>query len=86
MERLNPNLYPEEELLALPDDQELISELAAVTWTQLASGRKVTGKDDIKKKLGRSPDKADAVMLLMAEPVGLASVKVFAGDNPFYST
>lgn len=84
MERLNPNLYPEDQLLAIPDDKELLAELASVTWKQLASGRKIGSKDEIKRKLRRSPDRADAVMLTMAEPAALASIKILEGQNPFY--
>ena len=41
-------------------------------WTQVASGRmKVTPKDEIRKILGRSPDRYDAVALSCWEPLSL---------------
>lgn len=47
-----------------PDDEALVTELAAVTYNFSAAGRiKVESKKDMKKRLGFSPDKADALML-----------------------
>lgn len=49
---------------AIPEDIKLQRELAAVKLERHISGRtKVTGKDDLRKELGRSPDRADAVAL-----------------------
>lgn len=49
---------------ALPGDAKLESELLAPTFGFDAQGRqKVESKDDIKKRLGRSPDRADALAL-----------------------
>ena len=49
---------------ALPPDVRLEEELLAPTYTHDAAGRiKVQSKDDIKKNLGRSPDRADALAL-----------------------
>ncbi len=48
----------------LPQDVKLEEELLAPTYTHDAAGRiKVQSKDDIKKSLGRSPDRADALAL-----------------------
>lgn len=50
----------------LPDDPALASQLAAPSW-KLQSGRiLVEPKDAIKKRLGRSPDDADALLLAYA--------------------
>lgn len=50
-------------MIALPDDEELIEELAAPKFDLYANGRlKVEGKDDIKRRIGRSTDSADAVI------------------------
>jgi hypothetical protein len=50
--------------LALPPDDELTEELTALTWFPTSSGKvQMVPKDDIKKSIGRSPDKADAVAL-----------------------
>jgi hypothetical protein len=49
--------------IALPDDDDLVAELAAPHSTIYANGRlKVEAKDDIRKRLGRSTDSADAVI------------------------
>jgi Terminase large subunit, T4likevirus-type, N-terminal len=49
--------------LALPPDQELLSDLTAPRWSMTMQGIKVEPKEDIVKRLGRSPDCADAVVL-----------------------
>lgn len=50
--------------LALPPDDELAQELTATQWETKSNGKiKIVDKDEIKKLIGRSPDKADAVAL-----------------------
>lgn len=53
-----------EHRIAIPNDPELRRELAAPRW-KMASGNRIQieEKADIKKRLGRSPDKGDAVVL-----------------------
>ena len=54
---------------AIPHDEKLESELVAPTYSYALSGKlKVESKDAIKKRLGRSPDRADAVALALYEP------------------
>jgi hypothetical protein len=49
--------------LALPDDEALIEELVAPKWVHHVGGKiKVEGKEDIKRRIGRSTDAADAVI------------------------
>lgn len=48
---------------ALPPDNELVSDLTAVTFTVTSQGIKALPKEDVIKKLGRSPDKGDAVVI-----------------------
>jgi hypothetical protein len=50
--------------LALPDDDDLAAELTAPKW-RIGTGNTlvVEAKDDMKKRLGRSPDRADAVCM-----------------------
>lgn len=49
--------------LALPDDDMLIGDLTAPHWRVLSGGKiQVESKDDIRKRLGRSTDSADAVI------------------------
>lgn len=50
-------------VVTLPDDDDLIAELAAPKFTVYNNGRmKVEAKEDIKKRLHRSTDSADAVI------------------------
>lgn len=50
--------------LELPDDDELIGDLCAPRWVVNSSGRiQVEAKDEIRKRLGRSPDVGDAVVM-----------------------
>ncbi len=57
--------------LAIPEDLKLSRELAAIRLDRHVSGRsKVTGKDDLRRELGRSPDRADALALCCVESTG----------------
>lgn len=51
------------ENLCLPDDPELLADLTAPTYELRSSGIAIESKDDIKKRLGRSPDVGDAYCL-----------------------
>ena len=56
---------------AIPDDPKLAAELVAPTYTFDMRGRiKVETKDKIKERLGRSPDRADALGLAVVAPQG----------------
>jgi hypothetical protein len=60
-ELLDP-AYPEETIM-LPDDDLMIGDLTAAKWKVNSSGKiQIEPKEDIKKRLGRSPDTGDAVM------------------------
>ncbi|MBR1486719.1 MAG: hypothetical protein IJ597_05645, partial [Synergistaceae bacterium] len=51
-----------------PPDDELLSELAAVKYKIDARGAiQIESKEEMKKRLGHSPDRADAVVLAFAE-------------------
>lgn len=54
---------------ALPQDDDLVGELCATTYTFKGDALLLEPKDIIKAKLGRSPDKADGLVLTFAEPV-----------------
>lgn len=59
-EHLDPALG---HLIALPEDDFLPTDLASPTYTTVGHGRyKVESKDDVRKRLGRSTDHADAVI------------------------
>jgi len=47
-------------LLAIPDDKELITELITPKWSLEGGKICVEGKDEIKRRLGFSPNKADS--------------------------
>ena len=54
----------------LPSDEELSDDLTSVNKQYDRRGRlKLEEKDELKKRLGRSPDKADALALTFAEPI-----------------
>ena len=77
-ERLDPS-YNGAQQIALPDHDILKGELTAPRWFSQSSGRiQIESKDDIRKKLGRSTDYADAVImaLLHSELVANDSVEV----------
>lgn len=49
--------------MALPDDEALIEELVAPKWVHHVGGKiKVESKEDIKRRIGRSTDAADALI------------------------
>lgn len=61
--RLRESLDPSsDEEIALPPDRELLADLASPKWKLTARGVQVESKDDIIDRLGRSPDKGDAVV------------------------
>ena len=54
----------------LPEDEGLFDDLTAVNKKYDYRGRlQLEEKDAVKKRIGRSPDKADALALTFAEPV-----------------
>lgn len=60
-ERLDPD---GDDPLAIPPNDELIGDLTAPTWKPTSAGKiQVESKDDIRKRIGRSTDLADAVAL-----------------------
>jgi hypothetical protein len=67
--RFRDELNPDREggsVIALPDDPELLADLATPTFDVKTSGIQIESKDEIKKRLGRSPDKGDAVVMCLA--------------------
>jgi hypothetical protein len=49
--------------IALPDDPALVADLCAPTFSVTPQGIKIEPKDQLVKRLGRSPDKGDAVVM-----------------------
>lgn len=59
-ELLDPSREPE---VALPPDDELLGDLTAPHWRVVSGGKiQVESKDDIRKRIGRSTDRGDAVV------------------------
>lgn len=68
--RLREDLDPDNNpTLCLPDDPELLADLTKPRYEITTTGIKIEAKKDIKARIGRSPDKGDAVALAML-PVG----------------
>lgn len=60
-------------VIALPNDPELRADLAAPTYEVGARGIIIESKDDLRKRLGRSPGKGDSAVMCLSE--GNAAVK-----------
>ena len=52
--------------VALPPDPELKADLASFRWMLKPNGIQVESKEDIKKRIGRSPDRGEAVVMAVA--------------------
>lgn len=61
-EALNPN-QPQGSPIALPDDRMLIADLCAPRCKVASNGLELEPKVDLVKRLGRSPDRGDAVVM-----------------------
>lgn len=49
--------------IALPPDAKILSDLASVRFTITSRGIQLESKDDMKKRIGRSPDRGDAIVM-----------------------
>lgn len=67
-------------VIALPPDPQLAADLAAPTWEATTKGIKIEAKDEIKARLGRSPDRGDAVVMALSEG-NLAIQRMAAGSG-----
>lgn len=56
------------EEIALPPDSELLADLCAPRWKLMARGIQIEAKEDIVKRIGRSTDCGDAVVLAFTPP------------------
>lgn len=68
--RFREALDPDQEggsVVALPPDPELRSDLAAPTFKPDMLKIQIESKDDIRKRIGRSPGKGDAVVMALSE-------------------
>lgn len=78
-EALEPNLG---EPVALPPDPELLADLAAPRWKLTSRGFLIEEKVAIKKRLGRSPDKGDAVVNGWAYGEDAVTARIRVARNP----
>lgn len=62
------------ENLMLPPDPELLADLASPHWEMGAGGVRIERKEDIVKRIGRSPDCGDAVVLAYVQKKLMAQV------------
>jgi hypothetical protein len=74
--RMREELDPDQEggsAIALPPDPELRADLSAPTYEVRANGILIESKDELRKRLGRSPGKGDAAVMCLSE--GNAAVR-----------
>lgn len=67
--KLREELDPSQEggsAIALPPDPELKADLASFRWQLKPNGIQIEGKEEIKKRIGRSPDRGEAVVMCLA--------------------
>jgi hypothetical protein len=73
--RLREALDPDHGLnIALPPDRELRVDLAAPRWRLTTRGIQIELKEEIAKRIGRSPDKGDAVVYSFAKESNAMSI------------
>lgn len=68
--RFREELDPDQEggcAIALPPDPELKADLAAPTFEVSARGILIESKEDLRKRIGRSPGKGDAAVMCLSE-------------------
>jgi hypothetical protein len=71
-----------EQPAVLPDDDAVQADLCTVQYKFTSNSQyQLESKDDLKKRLGRSPDRGDAIVLTFARPVSTASVDVSAFER-----
>jgi hypothetical protein len=59
----------------LPDDPELLAELAAPKWNLRGPVIEVESRDEIVKRVGRSPDRASAFILALIDTPKMADIR-----------
>ena len=76
-EALDPS-QPQGSTIMLPPDPELVSDLCAPRYSVVSSGIKLESKEDVVKRLSRSPDRGDAVIMAWHE--GLKIEQLAGGE------
>jgi hypothetical protein len=67
--------------LALPPDPQLRADLTSPTWKLTPRGIQIESKDEIRKRLGRSPDRGDAVVLAWVTALETGTSSAPGGRN-----
>lgn len=68
-------------VVALPPDAELKADLASYRWELTTGGILIEDKEKMKQRLGRSPDKGDAVIMCLSEGERAVERMVRAGRS-----
>ncbi len=76
-EALDPG-NPDAELIELPPDAKLKAQLTAPRWTTKGDSIKIEDKDEVRKRLGTSTDRADAVLMAWYKRKSVIARKVMA--------
>jgi hypothetical protein len=82
--RLREELNPDQQFgstIALPPGASIKADLAAPRWELTPRGIKVEDKNEIRKRLGRSPDDGDAIVMCLAEGAKAAMRQLSAQDR-----
>lgn len=61
--------------IALPPDNKLLADLCTARFRLTTKGIQLESKDDVKKRLGRSPDRGDAVVIAWSAGATIAQQK-----------
>jgi hypothetical protein len=69
--------------LALPPDPQLRADLTSPTWKLTPRGVQIESKDEIRKRLGRSPDRGDAVVLAWVTALETGTSALAPGQRQF---
>ena len=68
--------------LCLPDDPKLFDELVSTTWEETPQGEvRITAKEKLRDKLGRSPDRADSVVMSCIAADAAAEARAYLALN-----
>ena len=67
--------------IALPNDQRLLADLCAATWCMQGAKIKVSSREEMVAKLGRSPDFASAYVLGLMDTPRRSDLQALAGER-----
>lgn len=69
--------------IALPPDPRLKADLCAPKWTMQGASLRVEGREDIQKRIGRSPDYASAYCLALMDIPKIDDLRAINGSGGF---